>query len=229
MKCYPEGLKANSLPVVMISLLMLFTPTEITQATALSTWSDEFSGTSVNGAKWVVIGGSPSVANGKLTLTGGLNTLTEMQSINKFGHSVLRMLITSSSWRPQSATTDSSFGFEIWQGANGACHYSVILKANGHLGLMKPQPDATGKCFGDPEFQAHLPITNWEAIRAGKTIRLTLTWAPNRVTLHVSSGNKSGGAVYDGEAEPTNQLKIRLNADKGETFKVDYVRVEAVP
>lgn len=106
----------------------------------------------------------------------------------------------------------------------------MILKANGHLGLLRPQPDATGNCFGDPKFQAHIPITNWDTIRARKTVHLILTWAPNRVTLRVSSGNtNSGSAVYVGEAEPTNQLKIRLNADKVETYKIDYVRVEAIP
>lgn len=228
MKRYPATLNWNSFLVLVISLLFLFTPSKITQATALSTWSDEFNGTRIDSTKWIVISGDPRIANGKLTLTGGLNTLAEVQSLKKFGYSVLRMVITSSSWKPQSATTDSSFGFEIWQGANGACHYSVILKANGHLGLLRPQPDANGKCFGDPKFQAHIPITNWESIRAGKTIRLTLTWAPNRVTLRVSSTN-SGSAVYVGTAEPTNQLKIRLNADKAETYKVDYVRVEAIP
>jgi hypothetical protein len=222
-------------PILVIGLLILLAPSSQTQAaTAVPTLIEEFDGTTLDGTKWVKRHGNPSLANGKLTLAAGINTAAEIQSLRKFSYGIVQMSITSSNWKPQSdQRTDSSFGFEIWQGANGQCHYSVVLKANGHLGLLRPQPDANGNCSGDPEFQSHLPIPNWDALRAGKTLRMTLTWAPKSVTLHITSGSANqGGAYYFGVAEPTNSLKIRLNAlnpDKAETYKIDYVRVVGIP
>jgi hypothetical protein len=219
------------LPILAIGLFVLLAPSRMTQAaTAVPTFRDEFNGTILDPAKWVKIHGDPSLANGKLRLAGGTTTLTEIQSIPKFSYGVLQMSIRSAKWRAQTdQSSDSSFGFEIWQGANGQCHYSVILKTNGHLGVMRPQPDANGNCSGDPELQAHIPISNWDAVRAGRTLRITLTWAPRSVTLHVTSGANEGAASYFGVAEPTNWLKIRLNADTGETYGIDYVRVVGIP
>lgn len=219
-------------PLLVIGLFIFLAPSRYTQAaTAVPTFRDEFSGTSLDSTKWVKVHGNPRIANGKLILAGGINELAEIQSLKQFSYAVLQMSITSSYWKEQTdQSSDSSFGFEIWQGTNGQCHYSVILKANGHLGLMKPQPDANGNCSGDPEFQAHEQIQNWDAVRAGKTLRLTLTWAPRSVMLHVTSGaSNQGAAYYFGVAEPTNRLKIRLNADQGETYRIDFVRVVGIP
>jgi hypothetical protein len=94
------------------------------------------------------------------------------------------MVITSADWQPQTLGTDSSFGFENFAGANGRCHYGVILMANGHLGLLRAQPDADGNCSGDPVDQAHIPISNWDAVRAGGTVHITLTWAPNGIETY---------------------------------------------
>jgi hypothetical protein len=219
-------------PILVIGLFVLLAPTRMTQAaTAVPTFQDEFNGTSVDPAKWTVIHGNPTLANGKLKLAGGISSLAEIQSIKKFSYGILQMNISSTNWKPQTdQSSDSSFGFEIWRGTNGQCHYSVILKTNGHLGVMRPQADANGNCSGDPELQAHIPISNWDALRAGKTLRLTLTWAPKSVTLHVTSGSSNEGvASYFGPAEPVNALEMRLNADKGETYRIDYVRVVGIP
>ena len=218
--------------ILVPGLLIALAPSSQTQAaTAVPTLIEEFNGTSLDLTKWVKIHGNPTVANGKLRLAGGINTMTEIQSVPRFGYGLLQMSIISANWRPQNDNlSDSSFGFEIWQGVNGECHYSVVLKSNGHLGVMRPQPDVNGNCSGDPEFQAHLPIENWDAVRAGKTVRITLTWAPRSVTVHVTSGSANQGATYYfGTAEPTNRMNIRLNADKGETYRIDYVRVVGIP
>jgi hypothetical protein len=140
----------------------------------------------------------------------------------------LRAAITSSNWKPQSAqqNVDASFGFEIF---NGNCHYGVIFIQNGHLGLLRSTPNAQNMCSGDPANQAFIPISNWEAVRARGTIFVTLIWAPNRVTLHISDGGTNRGmASYTGDAEPQIPLRIRLNADFGETYSIDYVRSTVV-
>ena len=220
-------------PILVIGLLIALAPSSQTQAaTAVPTLIEEFNGTSLDPVKWTLIHGNPTVANGRLTLVGGANTTAEIQSIKRFGYGVLQMVITSLHWKPQSGQTDSSFGFEIWQGANGQCQYSVILIANGHLGLIRQKPDTNGNCSGDPkpEEQHYEQISNWDAIRTEKTLRITLTWAPKGVTLHVSSaGVNEGVASYTGAVEPVNQLEIRLNADNNETFKVDFARVVGIP
>ena len=236
MKRYLVTVVRYMFPILAIGLLILLPPSRMSQAaTAVPTLVDEFNGTSLDQTKWTAIPGNPPVANGKLTLAGGASTPAEIQSRKKFPYGVLQMVITSSNWKPQQGPnheTDSSFGFEFWQGANGNCHYGVILVANGHLGLLRHKPDANGNCFGDPleTEQVYKQIDNWDTIRNGKTLRLTLTWAPKSVTLHISSGNISDGvAYYFGPVEPTNSLEVRLNADKGETYRIDYVRVVGIP
>lgn len=214
-------------PSLLTALLfILASPGTIQPAMAALAFVDEFNNTNLDLTKWTVVNGEPSIANGKLMLVGGVSTRAEIQSIQKFGSGVLQIVITSSNWKPQSQTTDADFGFEIWQGTNGNCHYGVILVANGHLGLLRHQPDATGNCQGDPQFQVYKPISNWDAIRAGKTVQVTLIWSPKIVRLYVSSINSNNGsAVYLGSTGITNQLKIRLNTDFNETYSIDYIRV----
>jgi hypothetical protein len=231
MQCKPVTFSRYIFPILAVGLLILLIPSRMTQAaTAAPTLAEEFNGTSLDLSKWTVVHGAPSLTNGQLRLAGGASSRAEMQSMQRFAYGVLQMKISSSTWKAQSnPSTDSSFGFEMWQGTNGLCHYSVILKANGHLGLMRPQPDANGNCSGDPELQVHIPISNWDTVRAGKTLRITLTWAPRSVTLHITSGANEGAAYYFGGVEPTNRLKIRLNADQGETYWIDFVRVVGIP
>lgn len=219
-------------PILAMGLLIFLAPSRMTQAaTAVPTLRDEFSGTNLDPAKWTVVHGDPSLVKGKLVLAGGIHELAEVQSLQPFRFAVLQMSIDSLDWKAQNdPSSDSSFGFEIWDGANGQCHYSVVLKANGHLGAMRSHPDdVAGNCSGDPAFQAHEPIQNWDAVRAQQSLRITLTWALKSVTLHVTTGSSTdGGTYYFGTAEPTNWLKIRLNADKGEKYRVDYVRVVGI-
>jgi hypothetical protein len=238
MKRYLTTLSRYVFPILFISLLFIVEPLRSTQASAVATpvvrtLIDEFNGTSLDLSTWDIFHGTPTVANGRLTLAGGVNTTAEIQSVQKFGYGVVQMVITSSNWKPYDQITDSSFGFEIWQGANVRCQYSVILVANGHLGLIKQRPDANGNCSGDPILdteQVYEQISAWDQIRSGRTVRLTLTWAPRSVTLHISSaGVNEGVAFYTGPVEPVNGLEIRLNADKGETYRIDYVRVVGIP
>jgi hypothetical protein len=236
MKHYHTILIRYIFPAFVIGSLFLITPSRMTEAApTVPTLIEEFNGTSLNLNKWIKVHGNPTVANGKLTLAGGVNTTAEIQSLKKFAYGVLQMMITSSNWRPQEGpdhVTDSSFGFEIRQGTNGQCQYSVILIANGNLGVIRQKPDSNGNCSGDPlpTEQVYKKITNWDTIRAGKTLRLTLTWAPKSVTLHITSGNINDGvAYYFVPVDPINSLEIRLNADKSETYKIDYVRVVGIP
>lgn len=195
------------------------------ETVAVLLFRDEFDGSELDPAKWDVIQGIPTVGDGKLTLPGD-TTRAEIQSKAQFQYGVLQVAIESSDWVSQTQGTDSSFGFEIWTGANGQCHYGVILIANGHLGILRSQPDADNNCFGDPLHQAYLPISNWDSVRAAGRVYLTLTWSPGGVTLYVSDGSSNSGlASYTDEAEPAIPLEIRLNADVGEIYHVDYVRV----
>jgi hypothetical protein len=188
-------------------------------------FDDEFNGTQLDTSKWITIKGSPTVGGGQLTLPGG-TTKAEIQSATLFQYKILEMAITSSDWKAQPQKTDSSFGFEIWTGANGQCHYGVILVANGTLGVIRSEPDGENKCTGDPKYQEYPPISNWDAVRAAGTIYLTLIWSSSNVTLYVNDGgSNSGQASYAGDAIPTVQAKVRLNADLNETYRVDYVRV----
>jgi len=191
----------------------------------LALFSDEFDGNALDLTKWDVFRGSPTVSNGRLTLYGA-----EVQSKAVFQCGVLQGAIQSSDWKPQNQFTDSSFGFEIWTGANGKCHYGVVFKANGHLGVLRSQPDANNNCSASPEYQDYTWISNWDAVRAGGTVYFILTWSSNRVTLYVSDGGpNSGQASYTGQALPNVPLKIRLYADTGETYSIDYTRLYQGP
>ena len=188
-------------------------------------FSDEFDGGELDLDKWDMIKGSPTVGDGKLTLPGGA-TRAEIQSQTQFQYGVLQAVIESSDWKSQTEVTDSSFGFEIWDGVNGQCHHGVILIANGHLGVLRSQPDASDNCSGDPEYQAYVPISNWDTVREAGTVHLALTWSPGGVALYVNDGGSNSGlARYTGEAEPDVPLEVRLNVDIGETYRVAYIRV----
>ncbi|MCB0166635.1 MAG: hypothetical protein KDI79_20570, partial [Anaerolineae bacterium] len=188
-------------------------------------FGDEFNDDVFGPTQWDVIKGNPTVSDGKLMLSGGA-TRTEIQSKARFPSGILHLAIESSGWKSQHQTTDSSFGFEIWTGSNGQCHFAVVFIANGHLGVLRSQPDVNNNCSGDPEHQAFLPISNWDAVRAAGTIFLTLMWSPSGITLHLSDGGLNHGqTVYRAEANPPVSLKLRLNADMGETFEIGFLRL----
>jgi uncharacterized protein (TIGR03437 family) len=204
-------------------------------------FSDEFNGTQLDRAKWDVFRGTPTVSDGTLTLKGGATEAlrVDVQSKQSLLYGVLTIALKSTHWQPQSGVpndqkTDSSFGVEIFAGANGGCHYSAILKADGHLGLLRPKPDANNNCTGDPpsEGQAHIPLSNWDAIRAGQRVVMMLIWTPESVTLRISDGDKLNGIAIsapNSQAVPNVPLRIRMNADINETYEVDYVRWAELP
>ncbi|MGH9840229.1 MAG: cellulase family glycosylhydrolase [Blastocatellia bacterium] len=194
-------------------------------------FGDEFNGNQLDRAKWDVFKGSPTVADGRLTLNVGA-TRADIQSRQSFLYGALTIALDSAQWKPQSGNTDSSFGVEIFTGANGGCHFSAVLKANGHLGLLRPEPDAANNCSGDPRNQEHLPIPNWDALRAGGRIVMLLVWSPGGVTLRVSDGNTGNGLIVsmpNSKAVSNVAMRIRLNADVNETYRVDYVRWADAP
>jgi len=212
-------------------LLMLSVAVVSANAQSARRFSDEFNGNQLDPAKWDVFKGSPTVAGGALTLNGGA-TRAEVQSKQSFFYGALTIALDSASWKPQSGVTDSSFGVEIFTGANGQCHFSAVLKANGHLGLLRPEPDANNNCSGDPANQEHLPIPNWDALRAGGRVVMLMIWSPGGVTLRVSDGNAGNGLVVSmpgSKAAPNVAMRIRLNADVNETYRVDYVRWADLP
>ena len=90
-----------------------------TQAPIL--FNDEFDGGNLDPSKWDVYRGVPIVSDGWLTLPAA-----EIQSKSSFSCGVLQGVIQSSDWKSQSEFTDSSFGFEIWEEADGKCHHGVI-------------------------------------------------------------------------------------------------------
>ena len=196
-------------------------------------FSDEFDGNGLDLSRWEVYTGTPTVSGGWLTLPGA-----EIQSKREFVCGTLQGVIQSSDWKPHDEFTDSSFGFEIWEGADGKCHHGVVFKANGHLGLLRSKPDAENKCKGqsegipgrdadDPYYQDYLAIPNWNAIAATGTVTFTLTWSKS-VTLEVSDGQSNGQVYTDtSPAIPTVPLKIRLYATPTETYNIDYIRLYA--
>lgn len=188
-------------------------------------FQDEFNGEVLDLSRWHVFHGSPTTENGYLVLAGGA-ARAEVQSEPELQYATMTIKIVSSNWKPHTEFTDSSFGFEIWTGVNSSCHYGVILIANGHLGLLRAQPDSNNSCSGDPLHQAYLPIPRWDEIQAADAITLTLRWSAGSVALCADNGDAQGCASYAGEALPTLPLKIRLNADFDETYQVDYVVAE---
>jgi hypothetical protein len=228
-----------TLPVVLVFFLVtpegawafvcIWAPGTDQASTLGVCFDDEFNGSELNLGKWDVFKGNPTVSEGELVLSGG-NTTAEIQSKQELLYGVLQMVITSSSWKPQAEVTDSSFGLEHFKGTNGQCHYAVLFMANGHLGLLRSEPVEDDNCFGDPKYQAFIPISNWDAVRAKGTVIVTLTWAPNSVMLHVNDGSaNSGDASYPGIALPATSLKIRLNADVNENYSIDYGRLIGIP
>jgi len=207
------------LPVSLLAILLASTRIV---AQDVQCFSDEFNGNQLDPTKWDVFKGAPTIANGKLTLAGG-TTRADIQSKQSFMFGTLTVVIESSSWKPANQTTDSSFGFEVF---NGACHYGVVLVANGNLGLLRPDP-VNGVCTGDPKFQEYVRIPDWDAIRAAGRIVLTLTWLPNEVRMRVSDGTRSSEVVskMNSEAITDVPLRIRLNADFNETYTIDSVRL----
>jgi hypothetical protein len=198
-------------------------------------FGDEFDGEELDLSRWDVYKGTPTVSNGWLTLPGG-NTGADIQSEPSFSCGILQGVIQSSDWKLTNGSTDSSFGLEIWEGADGKCHHGVVFKANGHLGLLRSKPNAENKCAGqsagipgrhpdDPYYQDYFVIQSWDAIRATGTITFTLTWSKS-VTLEVNGGQSSGQVYTDtSPAIPTVPLKIRLYAQPTETYKIDYIRL----
>jgi len=183
-------------------------------------FGDEFAGTELDRAKWDVFRGNPVVKDGWLTLTDA-----DVESQATFSCGDLQGVIQSSDWRPHDQFTDSSFGFEMWTGANGQCHYGALLKASGHLAMLRPQPDINGDCSGDPLYQAYPAISNWDVVRASSTILFTISWRSGIVTATVSGNGQAGEASYVGQAVPNVPLKIRLYANSSETYQVDYMRL----
>lgn len=204
------------------SLVSIATPCSALAAGGCSPvlFSDEFDGIDLDPNKWSTIAGTLVVSGGWLTLSGA-----DIQSKPVFHSGVLQGVIDSSDWTSQSQFTDSSFGFEIWTGSNGKCHYGVLFKASGHLAVLSPQPDADGNCFGDPLYQAYPPLSNWDAVWASGTVSFTLRWCSDSITLTVSGNGQEGQASYTGPAVPTVPLKIRLYAQPLETHRIDYVRL----
>jgi hypothetical protein len=183
-------------------------------------FNDEFDGNELDQSEWDVIKGNPVVNGGWLTLSD-----VDIQSKPVFRGGILQGVIQSSDWKPQHQFTDSSFGFEIWTGNNGQCHYGIIFKASGHLAILRSQPDPNGNCFGDPIYQAYPAVSNWDAIRAGGIVSFTLSWCSDNVALEVSGNGQEGQVSYTGQAVPTVPLRIRLYAQPSETYKIDYIRL----
>lgn len=190
--------------------------------------SDQFNAPGLDATKWSVVKGKPAVQRGRLVLSGS-GTTEEVQSRRSFRYGVLRMSVDSVSWKDQQRSTDSSFGFEIW---NGRCHSAVVLIANGHLGVLRAKAHAGGACSGDPRLQSYAQITNWAMLHAAhRPLEVVLSWRPGRVTLRITTadGSTTGVASYTGSAEPQTALRVRLNADRGESYRIEYVKLDAVP
>lgn len=188
---------------------------------------DEFNNNVLNLTKWDKQG-DVTVDGGKLILSGDATARAEVQSKCQFRYAILQATIESPDWVTHTEHTDSSFGFELWRGDNEQCHYGVIFISDGHLGLLRPEPDINNECSVDPEHQEYPKIPNWNQIRASNRITLTLTWSQTSVTLDVTDGSHSGVVSYTGLALPTVPLEIRLNTDFCETYYIDYVRVYSI-
>lgn len=208
------------LRVVIIAVLLLTLCFNVSAQSYVS-FNDNFDGNALDLSKWIVFGGNPVVNGGWLALSEA-----NVQSKPVFSGGILQGVIRSSDWKPQRGQfTDSSFGLEMW---NAECHYGILFKPSGHLAVLSPQPDADGNCSGDPSYQAYPPIPDWETIRAGETVSFTISWRPGSVTLKVNGNGREGEASYSGSAVPNVPLKVRLYAQTGETFGIDYLRLSAL-
>ena len=226
---------------ILIAALALLVPSRSLAANVGTCFEDEFAGTTLDLSKWDVFHGSPTVGNQSLTLAAKAGTRAEIQSRTLCMYQVLHMVISSSDWKSQTGpdkTTDSTFGFEHFTGSNGQCHYGVVPTANGHLGLLRPEPDAQGACHGDPAHQPYTPIDNWNALMTRGRLYVTLIWTASGATIHVTDGGLNSGTASSADLSvlPDIPLKIRLNADckvltgdcistRDDSFRIEYVRV----
>jgi hypothetical protein len=206
---------SKSFAIQMVTSSLLFTQAEHTS----TLFNDEFNGTELDQTKWGVFRGSP-VIDGWLTLPA-----SEIQSKAMFSCGAMEGVIQSSDWKPQNQFTDTSFGFEIWGGANGQCHSGILFKGSGHLATLHSQPDANNNCTGDPLYQDYQTISNWDTIRAGGAVSFTLSWRSDVITLTVNGNYQEEQASYTGPAIPNVPLKIRLYTQLGETYKIDYIHL----
>jgi hypothetical protein len=225
-----QSLQASTIPTGQKTTMSATAPLAFAgQAPPL--FYDKFDDIELDRLKWDVYGGTPIVESGWLLLPSA-----DIQSIPTFSCGTLQGVIRSSDWQPNGAFTDSSFGFEIWEGADGKCHHGVVLKGSGQLGLLHSKPDAEGNCAGqseaipgrhpdDPYYQDYRAIPSWETIRAAGTVTFTLDWSEG-VTLEVSGGPSSGRVHMEtSPAIPGVPLKIRLYAEPAETYAIDSIRL----
>jgi hypothetical protein len=178
----------------------------------------------IAGARWQTMAGSAVVDQGRLVLAGEYSLGAEMQHVAGHGFGVLSLAVRSAHWKPQDGSTDSSFGFEVWEGQDGRCHSGIVLTGNGHLGILRAQPDAAGRCHGDPQVQVYVPVSNWESLRREALLRIRLEWTPQRIRLVAEGQGAQGEALAP--AQPfaaSQQFRLRLNAAPKERFVVDSV------
>ncbi|MBI4493021.1 MAG: hypothetical protein HY690_09530 [Chloroflexi bacterium] len=198
-----------------------------------ATLREDFDGPALDESDWLVVAGSPDVVGGALYLHQ-----SNIESRASFQYATLRTAISSGDWKPNAGFSDSSIGFERWE---GECHRGIVFKPNGILGILNPVPDDTGQCHGDPEDQVYLALPGWDDLAsrtpAGEPLLLTLRWADDVVTLTVDPGN--GAPIievsYLGAIIPHEVLNVRLNACpdvpdlvgcRDDVFLVDYLSVQ---
>lgn len=191
---------------------------------------DEFGGAHLSKDKWDTFRGEVRVANGMLRVED-----TDIQSRETFVHGILKGLVRSDNWPAQDEPTDSSWGFEVWGGENGQCHYAALFRADGYLDVILAQPGDDGNCFEDraPPRQVHLPLSHWDLVRTAGPIHFALVWAPSNVSLYVTDGRlNTGKATYVGPDVPAEPLRVRVSArgeEAGRNFLVDHLRVHKLP
>jgi len=211
---------------MVFTLLMLPFFCALTHAQNEMAFTDEFNGDALSAARWDVFRGRPAVRDGKLTLAANANNRADIQTkgARMFLYGVMTATIDSSSWMRNGQTTDTSFGFEVFN--PGDCHYGVVLVANGNLGLLRAEPDGAGRCVGDPKFQEYQPIPNWDALRARRKLFVTLVWAQTGAILSVSNGEivSEVRSKLNSDAIPNVPMRVRLNADFNETYTIESVR-----
>lgn len=200
-------------------------------------FSDEFSGVQLDLSKWDRTGGgggSLTVAGGKLGLRGGTKTTSgtnrvEIQSQLRFHGGTLRFSIESSSLKPHTAPTSTSFGFNVLGGSGARCHFSVQFEGSGHFVLLRSVPDANNDCSGEPQLRNVIRISNWDALRSRARLFIEIAWTQAQARVVVDDGGGlRGEASYSGQGIPAEAMKIRINVEEEEGYQVDFVHFNAI-
>ena len=235
--------EANSLPdnsKIIDDTNFIYLP--LVQNNSFLIFKDEFLEPKLS-SDWIEVKGSPYIDEGKLILID-----SEVQSVAEYSEGVLIINIKSPDFKniTDPVFTDGSVAVEIWNGLNNSCHYGIGFKPNGHVFILKSQPNGNNDCSqqsagiadrlpGDPKYQEFYSIENWDSFVESNldTVSVRITWNNQETTIYISDGTYIDQTISS-NLKIDVPMKIRLNTawdepHESETFEICSVEVYQPP